>query len=60
MTAICPEDLSPIVSVLRCEACRRAAKLSEAELIQLVRAGWPTCCGRVMGLPAPPLVPSDN
>jgi hypothetical protein len=43
-------DLSPDPRrLLRCSTCGRTDAVTQADLVGYTRAGWPKCCGQVMG-----------
>ena len=35
--------------VIRCHQCGRSAEVGHQDLLRYTRAGWPMCCGQVMG-----------
>jgi hypothetical protein len=51
-----PESLTP---VLLCLACRRAVDCPPEAALRYTTAGWPECCGAVMGLYYPAAKPTD-
>lgn len=51
-----PESLTPI---LHCRSCGQVLACPPEDALRYVAAGWPDCCGEVMGLYCPAAKPTD-